>query len=131
MPEGFDTFLGEKGVRLSGGKRQRIAIARAILRDPAILLLDEATAALDAESERAVQQALERLAAGRTTLVIAHRLATVLKADRIVVMERGRIVAEGTHQALLAAGGLYARLAALQFVDEAERSRPAIHAASR
>jgi ATP-binding cassette subfamily B protein len=120
LPEGFDTFLGEKGVRLSGGQRQRIAIARAILRDAPILLLDEATSALDAESERAVQQALTRLSAGRTTLVIAHRLATVLKADRILVMEEGRIVAEGTHQQLIRDGGLYARLAALQFTDAGE-----------
>jgi ATP-binding cassette, subfamily B, bacterial len=117
LPEGFDTFLGEKGVRLSGGQRQRIAIARAILRNAPILLLDEATSALDAESERAVQEALARLAAGRTTLVIAHRLATVLKADRILVMDEGRIVAEGAHEALLREGGLYARLAALQFTD--------------
>jgi ATP-binding cassette subfamily B protein len=117
LPEGFDTFLGEKGVRLSGGQRQRIAIARAILRNAPILLLDEATSALDAESERAVQEALARLAAGRTTLVIAHRLATVLRADRILVMDEGRIVAEGAHEALLREGGLYARLAALQFTD--------------
>ena len=117
LPEGLDTFLGEKGVRLSGGQRQRIAIARAILRNPAILLLDEATSALDAESERAVQIALERLSAGRTTLVIAHRLATVLKANRIVVMEQGHIVAQGSHHDLIQAGGLYARLAALQFTD--------------
>jgi len=115
LPHGFDTFLGEKGVRLSGGQRQRIAIARAVLRDPPILLLDEATSALDAESERAVQQALERLARGRTTLVIAHRLATVLRAQRIIVMDEGRIVAEGTHHELIRTGGLYARLAALQF----------------
>ncbi|MGO8917470.1 MAG: ABC transporter transmembrane domain-containing protein [Stellaceae bacterium] len=117
LPEGLDTFLGEKGVRLSGGQRQRVAIARAILRNPPILLLDEATSALDAESERAVQQALERLAAGRTTLVIAHRLATVLRADRIIVMEEGRIVAQGRHDDLIREGGLYARLAALQFTD--------------
>jgi len=115
LPNGFNSFLGEKGVRLSGGQRQRVAIARAILRDPALLLLDEATSALDAESERLVQQALERLMVGRTTIVIAHRLATVLKADRIVVMEEGRVVAQGTHAALMAEGGLYARLARLQF----------------
>ena len=115
LPEGFGTFLGERGVRLSGGQRQRIAIARAILRNPPLLLLDEATSALDAESERDVQRALDGLMAGRTTLIIAHRLATVLKADRIVVVDQGRLVASGSHAELIRAGGLYARLAALQF----------------
>lgn len=115
MPEGFRSHLGQKGVRLSGGQRQRIAIARAVLRDPPILLLDEATSALDSESEAKVQQALERLQKDRTTLVIAHRLATVQNADRILVLEDGRIVATGAHGDLLAEGGLYARLAAMQF----------------
>ncbi len=117
LPEGFASELGERGARLSGGQQQRIAIARALLKDAPILLLDEATSALDAQSERAVQQALENLMVGRTTLVVAHRLATVLKADRIIVMEAGRIVAEGTHTQLLAQGGLYAELAKLQFLD--------------
>ena len=115
LPLGLDTYLGERGARLSGGQRQRIAIARALLRDAPILLLDEATSALDAESEALVQQALERLMKSRTTLVIAHRLATVRGADRIVVMDGGRIVEQGTHEALSRAGGLYSRLAALQF----------------
>ena len=115
LPNGFATFLGEKGVRLSGGQRQRIAIARAILRDPKVLLLDEATSALDSENERVVQKALERLMQGRTTIIIAHRLATVLKAERIAVMDQGHIVDTGTHSELLNRGGLYARLAALQF----------------
>jgi ATP-binding cassette, subfamily B, bacterial len=115
LPEGYKTFLGERGVRLSGGQRQRISIARAILKNPPLLLLDEATSALDAESERMVQAALEAAMKDRTTLVIAHRLATVQRADRIVVMEAGRIVETGRHVELAAAGGLYARLAALQF----------------
>jgi ATP-binding cassette subfamily B protein len=115
LPEGLDTFLGESGARLSGGQRQRLAIARALLRDAPILLLDEATSALDAESERLVQDALERLMVGRTTIVIAHRLATVRSADRIIVMDQGQIVEEGDHATLSAAGGLYSRLASLQF----------------
>ncbi len=119
MPEGYATYLGERGVRLSGGQRQRIAIARAILKNPPLLLLDEATSALDAESEQQVQQALDRLMTDRTTIVIAHRLATVLKADRIVVLEGGRLVATGSHDELVAQEGLYARLARLQFAEPA------------
>jgi ATP-binding cassette, subfamily B, bacterial len=115
LPDGYKTFLGERGVRLSGGQRQRISIARAMLKNPPLLLLDEATSALDAESERMVQAALESAMKDRTTLVIAHRLATVQRADRIVVMEAGEIVETGTHAQLVASGGLYARLAALQF----------------
>ncbi|WP_413813831.1 ABC transporter transmembrane domain-containing protein [Rhizobium sp. Root482] len=121
LDRGYDTDVGERGITLSGGQRQRIAIARAILKDAPILLLDEATSALDAESETLVQKALEGLMHNRTTLVIAHRLATVLKADRILVMDQGRIVEEGTHAALVRQGGLYAKLARLQFDDEAAR----------
>ncbi|MCH7931041.1 MAG: ATP-binding cassette domain-containing protein [Proteobacteria bacterium] len=131
QPQGFATDLGERGVQLSGGQRQRIAIARALLRDAPVLLLDEATSALDAESERAVQAALERLMVGRTTLVIAHRLATVLKADRIAVLDEGRVVAEGTHHQLIAEGGLYARLAELQFDTDRAAAPDALAADSR
>jgi subfamily B ATP-binding cassette protein MsbA len=115
LPEGYETLIGERGVKLSGGERQRLALARAVLKDPAILILDEATSSLDSESESLVQDAFERLRAGRTAVVIAHRLSTVQRADRIVVLERGRIVDQGTHQELLERGGLYRRLHDLQF----------------
>jgi ATP-binding cassette subfamily B protein len=118
LPDGMKSFLGERGVRLSGGQKQRIAIARAILRDPALLLLDEATSALDAENERLVQTALERLMIGRTTMVIAHRLATVVNADRIAVIDDGRLVATGRHDQLITSNPLYARVAALQFTAD-------------
>src|SRR5439155_11439765 len=117
LPDGLDTFMGEGGARLSGGQRQRIAIARAMLKNSPLLLLDEATSALDAESERMVQAALESAMRGRTTLVIAHRLATVQKADRIVVLDHGKLVEQGTHESLVAGNGVYARLAALQSMD--------------
>ncbi len=120
LPDGYDTYVGERGVMLSGGQKQRIAIARAILRDASILLLDEATSALDAESEQLVQRAVDAMAADRTTLIVAHRLATVKKADRILVFDQGRIVAEGGHDALVSEGGLYARLARLQFTEGTE-----------
>ncbi len=118
LPQGYATLVGDRGVKLSGGQRQRVAIARALLKDPAVLILDEATSSLDTESERLIEEALERLLLGRTTLIIAHRLSTVRRADRLVVLDRGRVVEEGTHEELLALGGLYARLYQRQFRDE-------------
>ncbi len=115
LPQGYDTRVGERGVKLSGGQRQRIAIARAVLKDPAVLVLDEATSALDNESEHLVEVALERLLVGRSTLIIAHRLSTVQRADRLIVLDRGRIIEEGNHAELLRRGGVYARLFQLQF----------------
>jgi subfamily B ATP-binding cassette protein MsbA len=121
LPRGYETLVGERGVKLSGGQRQRIAIARAILKDPTVLLLDEATSSLDNESEQLIEDAMERLLEGRTTLIIAHRLSTVRRADRLIVLDRGRIVEEGSHAELLARRGLYARLYSRQFrEDEAE-----------
>jgi subfamily B ATP-binding cassette protein MsbA len=118
LPERYDTVVGERGIKLSGGQRQRVAIARAILKDPVILILDEATSSLDTESERLIEDAMSKLLVGRTTLIIAHRLSTVRRADRLVVLDRGRIVEEGTHGELLELGGLYARLYQRQFRDE-------------
>jgi subfamily B ATP-binding cassette protein MsbA len=123
-PQGFNTLIGERGVKLSGGQRQRLAIARALLKNPPVLILDEATSALDTESERWVQKALEELMEGRTTLVIAHRLSTVQRADRILVVDRGRIVEQGKHGALLRKGGLYARLYKMQFRDVRKGTEP-------
>jgi len=120
LPQGYDTFVGERGARLSGGQKQRIAIARAILKNPPILLLDEATSSLDSESERLVQDALEKLMRNRTTLVIAHRLATAIESDRIVVIDRGRIVGVGRHEQLLRDNPLYSRLAELQFGERSD-----------
>jgi ABC-type multidrug transport system fused ATPase/permease subunit len=124
LPDGFDTVLGEKGLSLSGGQKQRVAIARALARDPRILLLDEATSARDAQSEAAVQDALDRLMAGRTTLVVAHRLSTVRRAHNIVVLDAGRVVEQGSHDALMAAGGAYAKLVRRQLVPEAPAPPP-------
>ena len=123
LPDGYHTLVGERGVKLSGGQRQRVGIARAFLKDAPIIVLDEATSALDSESERQIQAALETLIQGRTTIVIAHRLSTVERADRIVVLDRGRIVESGTHASLLASGGLYARLYRTQFQIGPEETR--------
>ncbi len=131
LPQGYDTLVGEHGVKLSGGQRQRIAIARAMLKGAPILLLDEATSALDTQSERQVQIALRRLMKGRTTLVIAHRLSTVLDADLIYVIDDGRVAETGTHDELLASKGVYARLYALQFADQGGPAAAAMPAAAR
>jgi subfamily B ATP-binding cassette protein MsbA len=122
FPDGYETLVGERGIKLSGGQRQRVAIARAILKDPRILLLDEATSSLDSESEELVQDALDRLMQGRTTVIIAHRLSTIKVAHRIIVLDRGKIVELGTHDALMEQGGLYARLYQMQFREGAELS---------
>jgi subfamily B ATP-binding cassette protein MsbA len=124
LPQGYETLVGERGVKLSGGQRQRVAIARALLKNPAVLVLDEATSNLDTESERLIEDAMERLLVGRTTLIIAHRLSTVRRADRIIALEHGRIAEEGTHADLLARGGVYARLYQRQFRDDAPASEP-------
>jgi subfamily B ATP-binding cassette protein MsbA len=126
LPLGYETLVGERGVKLSGGQRQRVAIARAILKDPAVLVLDEATSNLDAESEQLIEDALGRLLVGRTTLIIAHRLSTVRRADRLVALDRGRIVEEGPHAELLARGGLYARLYQRQFREDATELSPVL-----
>ncbi len=131
LPEIYDTVVGERGVKLSGGQRQRIAIARAILKDPRVLILDEATSSLDNESERLIEDALERLLVGRSTLIIAHRLSTVRRADRLVVLDHGRIVEQGRHAELLARGGLYARLYQFQFRAEEPEAGPDIVSTAR